>query len=122
MPAIIVLGVTFVLMWVLFILPQQRRLRAHHALVARLEIGDEVMTAAGLYGRIAVLDDDIASLEIAPGVVVRCARGAIARRLNEEAAAAEASGAASTGDTPPARPSATAADRALDESPEHSDT
>jgi preprotein translocase subunit YajC len=112
MPAILVLGVTFVLMWVLFILPQQKRIRAHHALVARLEIGDEVMTSSGLYGRIAVLDDEIASLEIAPGVVVRCARAAIARRLSEEAESA----------APPARPSATAADRAAADSPESSDT
>ena len=122
MPAIIVLGVTFVLMWVLFILPQQKRIRAHHALVARLEIGDEVMTAAGLYGRIAVLDDEIASLEIAPGVVVRCARGAIARRLNEEEAQGEDEATSSTADPSPARPSATAADRAVAESSEHSDT
>ena len=56
MEPLLILAVTFVLMWVLFILPQQRRVRAHQALVATLEAGDEVVTAAGIYGSIVDLD------------------------------------------------------------------
>jgi preprotein translocase subunit YajC len=106
MGALILLAVTFLLMWVLFILPQQRRLRAHQAVVARLEVGDEVMATSGLYGTVTALDDDVVHLEVAPGTVVRMARGAVARRLGEEAADA---------DRGSARPSSTAADRVLDE-------
>ena len=40
----LLLAGTFLLMWVLFILPQQRRLRAHQAVVRSLQVGDEVMT------------------------------------------------------------------------------
>ena len=111
MGALILLAVTFLLMWVLFILPQQRRLRAHQGLVARLEVGDEVMTTSGLYGTIAELDDDVVRLELAPGTVVRLARGAVARRLNEETAAEE----------PPA-PAPTAADRAVEAPPADAET
>ena len=85
MGALILLAVTFLLMWVLFILPQQRRLKAHQALVARLEVGDEVMATSGFYGTVTELDDEVVHLELAPGTVVRIARGAVARRLNEEA-------------------------------------
>lgn len=85
MEALVLLAVTFLLMWVLFILPQQRRLRAHHALVARLEVGDDVMATSGLYGTITALDDEVVHLEVAPGTVVRLARGAVARRLDDEA-------------------------------------
>ena len=84
MPALILLAVTFLLMWVLFIFPQQRRLKAHQALVARLEVGDEVMTTSGLYGTITELEDDIVHVEVAAGTVVRLARGAVARRIGEE--------------------------------------
>ena len=90
MGALILLAVTFLLMWVLFIVPQQRRLRAHQALVARLEVGDEVMATSGFYGTVVELDDEVVHLELAPGTVVRIARGAVARRLNEEAAVAVA--------------------------------
>ena len=96
--AIISLGA----MWLLFILPQQRRVRAHEAVVARLQVGDEVMTTAGLYGTIADLDDEVVSLEVAPGTVIRVARGAVGRRLVEEQAPT----------TEPAAPAGTAADRA----------
>ena len=98
MGALILLAVTFLLMWVLFILPQQRRLKAHQALVARLEVGDEVMATSGFYGTVTELHDDVVHLELAPGTVVRIARGAVARRLGEEVAA----------------PAGTAADRAID--------
>jgi preprotein translocase subunit YajC len=115
MGPIIVLAITFLLMWVLFILPQQRRVRAHQAMLTRLQTGDEVMTTSGIYGTVAALDDDIASVEIAPGTTVRMARAAIARRLTEDAqAAAEAA---------PPRPAGTAADRAVaDEPPGPADT
>lgn len=84
MGPLVVLAVTFLLMWVLFILPQQRRVRAHQALVARLAVGDEVMTTSGFYGRIVGIDDGDLRVELAPGTVVRVARGAVARRLSEE--------------------------------------
>jgi preprotein translocase subunit YajC len=63
----------------LVVRPQRRQLAAHRALVASLEIGDEVITAGGLYGTIRALRDDAVELEVADGVIVRMARGAIAR-------------------------------------------
>lgn len=105
MGPVIVLAVTFALMWVLFILPQQRRIKAHRAFVETLAVGDEVITTSGLYGTIAALDDDDVRLELAPGVVVRSARGAIAARPGDVV------------ETPRRRSvvAGTAADRALDE-------
>ena len=102
----LLLAGTFLLMWVLFILPQQRRLRAHQAVVRSLQVGDEVMTTAGLYGTITELDDDadVVHLEIAEGTVVRLARGAVANRVGDEPEP----------EAVPERPSSTAADRALD--------
>jgi preprotein translocase subunit YajC len=36
------------------------------------------VTAGGLYGRVTALDDDIVSVEVAPGTTVRVARHAVA--------------------------------------------
>jgi preprotein translocase subunit YajC len=69
--------------WVFFILPQQRRMRAHQALVSHLDVADEVMTTSGVLGSIVALDEEIVQLEVAPGVVLRVVRGAIARRITE---------------------------------------
>ena len=56
---------------------QQRRLRQHQALIASLEVGDEVVTTSGLFGTITDLDGDVALLEVAPGVIVKLAKRAI---------------------------------------------
>ena len=73
----------FLALWAIVILPQQRRMRAHQALVSRLEEGDEVMTTSGILGTITAIDDQVLHLEVSPGVTLRIVRAAIAQRMNE---------------------------------------
>jgi preprotein translocase subunit YajC len=80
---IIFLPLLFLALWAIVILPQQRRMRAHQALVSVLEEGDEVMTTSGILGTITAIDDEVLHLEVAPGVTLRIVRAAIARRMNE---------------------------------------
>ncbi len=42
-----------------------------------LEVGDEVVLTSGVYGTVRGLDEGIARVEIADGVTVRVARGAV---------------------------------------------
>src|SRR5687768_17159530 len=107
MGPVIVIAVTFALMWVLFIFPQQRRIKAHRAFVETLSIGDEVITTSGMFGTITGVEGDEVALEISPGVAVRFARGAIAARPNDVV----------TPEPEPSVPASTAADRALDGPP-----
>jgi preprotein translocase subunit YajC len=83
MGALLVLAVTFVLLWVIFILPQQRRVRGHQALVASLDVGDEVVLTAGIYGRIVGIGPEHMTVEVAPGVELRIARQAVLRRVED---------------------------------------
>ena len=75
-----IIGV-FALMWFLLIRPQQQRVRRHQAVVASLAVGDEVVTVGGICGRIVALDDELASVEVAPGVTLRVLRGAVNGRV-----------------------------------------
>jgi len=110
MEALIVLGVTFVVLWLVFILPQQRRVRAHNELVAGLRVGDEVVLTAGIYGRIVELRSEDLSLEVAPGLRLRVARQAVLRRVErletQDAPATPAEGrpAADTSSDVPSEP------------------
>jgi len=81
MGPLLALLVTFGLMWVLLILPQQRKMRQHEAVVASLQAGDEVVTAGGVYGTITSVDEDTLAVEVAPGVVLRVLRSAVSQRL-----------------------------------------
>ncbi len=68
-------------MYLLLIRPQQQRVKAQRALVAGIEVGDEIVTLGGLIARVTRLDDDTVTLEAAPGVTMRFRRGAIAGKV-----------------------------------------
>src|SRR6266511_2480444 len=61
-----------VMMYVLLIRPQQKRMREHNDLVKNLRRGDTVVTSGGLVGKVTtVADDEQIEVEIADGVRVR---------------------------------------------------
>jgi preprotein translocase subunit YajC len=83
--AVAYLGFVVVACVMLFVVLPRRRIRAVEAVQSQLGEGDQIMTTGGLYGRITRLDQDSFELEIAPGTVVRFARGAVGRRIGDAA-------------------------------------
>jgi preprotein translocase subunit YajC len=75
---LLLMGVIF---YFLLIRPQRRQRQAHQQLVESVDVGDEVVTIGGVYGTVRAVDDESLTLEVAPNVEVRFARGAIARKL-----------------------------------------
>ncbi|MEP7034278.1 MAG: preprotein translocase subunit YajC [Actinomycetota bacterium] len=57
---------------------QRRRQKESQRLQSSLGVGDQVTTTSGMLGRITALDDEIAALEVSPGVTIRFNRRAIA--------------------------------------------
>jgi preprotein translocase subunit YajC len=70
-----------VLFWLLLVRPQQRRQRELRQMQSSLGVGDRVMLTSGIYGVLRSLADDSVRVELAPGVVVEVARGAVGQRL-----------------------------------------
>jgi preprotein translocase subunit YajC len=81
LPILLIVGFYFLL-----IRPQRNRQRQQQALVASLEVGDEVMTNGGIFGTIVDIDDDegIVIVEIAPGTRIRMLRQGISQRFVED--------------------------------------
>jgi preprotein translocase subunit YajC len=69
--------------WLVAVVPRRRRLQQHRAMQDALTVGDEVITAGGLHGRVRELQDGEIRLEIAQGVVVTADRRAIAAVATE---------------------------------------
>ncbi|MBV8388081.1 MAG: preprotein translocase subunit YajC [Acidimicrobiia bacterium] len=84
MAALLPLIILFALAYAVMIRPQQKRARDHQALIQATQVGDEVMTTAGIFGTVTAVEGDVVSVEIAPGTVMRVARAAIGRRMNAE--------------------------------------
>ena len=77
MDFVIILLFGFAVMWLLIVLPQRRRQRAHEELVGNLRPGDYVLTAGGLYGTVLEVGDDDLGLEVSPDIEVRVAKRAV---------------------------------------------
>ena len=70
------------LFWFLMIRPAQRRQREVRQMQSSLVVGDEVMLTSGIYGVLRSLDDEKVRVELAPGVVVEVARGAVGQKVS----------------------------------------
>lgn len=71
------LVILVVIFYFLLIRPQSKRAKEHRNMVSSLSKGDEVVTNGGLLGRIADLDENFVTLEVADNVQVRVQRNAI---------------------------------------------
>ena len=71
----------FVAFYFLLIRPQTKKAKEHREMVAKLGIGDEVVTAGGILARITEAGDTFVSLEIAPGVTIKVQRVQITQLL-----------------------------------------
>jgi preprotein translocase subunit YajC len=68
----------FVVFYFLLIRPQQKKMKAHKALIEALRRGDRVVTAGGLLGTVTkVVSDTEIQVEVADGVRVRIVKATI---------------------------------------------
>ena len=75
--SILILLIGFAVIWLLIVMPQRRRQKAHQELIHRLAPGDYVITSGGLYGTVTDVGEDDLGLEVAPDVEVRVAKRAV---------------------------------------------
>lgn len=98
MDLLIFLAIMMLFIWGFMILPQQRRQRRHQEMIDSIEVGDEVLITAGIYGKVTDIFDDDLFLEVAPGVEIRVASAAVAAKIEFEDGQAPATGGEDTSD------------------------
>ena len=69
--------------YLLLVRPARKRARATSQLQSALSPGDEVMLTSGIFATILDIQDEIARVELAPGVVVRVHRGAVGQLVHD---------------------------------------
>jgi preprotein translocase subunit YajC len=80
----IIILVLLAALWLLLIRPRQQQVKAQQRQLSALEVGDEIVTAGGLYGTVKRIDEDEVRVEIAPNLEVRIAKRAIAGIVSEK--------------------------------------
>ena len=103
---ILVILVLF-LVWLMLVRPQRRRQVNQWAMVDRLKIGDEVLTAGGFFATVTGITDDEVTVELSPGSEARLSKRAIAAVMPDDdevsdtpEAPAEADASESVGQSP----------------------
>ena len=74
MGALILPLLLFAIFYLVLIRPQQAKIKAQKALVARAQAGDRVMLSSGIFGTITEVVDDAAYVELADGIEILVAR------------------------------------------------
>lgn len=85
--SLILIGGMFFIFYVLLIMPQKKHEKKRQEMITKLEKGDEVITQAGIYGKIVGVAEKVITLEISPNVKIKVARQTIAGLAQEDKAA-----------------------------------
>jgi preprotein translocase subunit YajC len=85
----ILIIVAFFFLYFVLVRPQKRRQLEQQRMLSDLKVGDEVVTAGGIYGEITgIEEDDELRVRIAPELEVKVARravgGVVSRETDEE--------------------------------------
>ena len=86
MPAyaqLLVILAAMVAFWAIVMRPARNQQRKVQQLQQELEVGQEVVLSAGIFGTIRSLTDTRAEIEVAPGTVLTVARQVVVRRVDD---------------------------------------
>jgi len=79
LPYVLLIAPIVVFYIFLIYLPQRKRQQERARLMEGMKRGDEVLTAGGIYGKVAGITDQTVSLEIAPKVRIKVTKASIAQ-------------------------------------------
>ena len=79
--AFVPLILMFVIFYFLLIRPQQKKAKAHQAMINEVKKGDNVVTSGGIHGTIVKVDEATVTLEIAEKVNIKVIRANISVKI-----------------------------------------
>ena len=75
LPMLVIFGAFYFLL----IRPQQKRQKAHAALVSELSTGDEILTSGGILGKVTAVSEHYASINIAKDVEIKIQKSSVSQ-------------------------------------------
>ena len=79
-PILLLIALTYFVL----VRPQRRRQQQQKTMLSDLSVGDEILTAGGVYATVRSIGDDELTVEIAPGTNVKLDKRAVAMVVPEE--------------------------------------
>lgn len=80
--SLVIMIAMFGVLWAVLLLPQQRKMKAHRALLAAVEVGDEVLLSSGIYGQVVDFDGPTVFIAVSDSLEIKVTRESIAERVS----------------------------------------
>ena len=74
---LIMMGLMFAAFYFLLLRPQQKKQKQHQELVSGLQVGDEILTAGGILGKITGVSEHYAVVAISDGTEIKIQKQSI---------------------------------------------
>lgn len=79
LPSLIMMGLIFIIFWVILIRPQKKRQQELKARQDSVKKGDKVVTIGGMHGIVNAVGDNTISIKVGENTLIKYDKGAIAR-------------------------------------------
>lgn len=79
----VMFGFIFLIFWFILIRPQKKEMERHQELLSGLKVGDQVVTAGGVFGTIKSVDGPVIQLEIGGGTKIKIDREKVQKTQDE---------------------------------------
>jgi preprotein translocase subunit YajC len=80
---LLVILIAIVAFWAIVMRPARNQQKKVERLQRELEVGQEVVLSAGIFGTVRSLTESKAEIEVAPGTVITVARQVVVRRVED---------------------------------------
>ena len=81
---VLILPALILVMYFVLVRPQQQRTKQHKAVLSNLDVGDDVVTTAGIYGRISDIDGSTIFLQVSDNVELKVTKESVAGLVSYE--------------------------------------
>jgi preprotein translocase subunit YajC len=81
---LIPIALLIALTYFVLVRPQRRRQQKQTEMMSDLQVGNEILTAGGVYGTVRTVGEDELTVEIAPGTTVKLDKRAVAMIVPDE--------------------------------------
>jgi preprotein translocase subunit YajC len=85
--SLVLMGLIFAVFYFIVLMPARKQQKKKDAMIAALKKGDRVVTAGGIHGTVAAVEDQTLLLKVAENVKIRVTKSAIAGTVAGEGVA-----------------------------------
>ncbi|GHV05215.1 preprotein translocase subunit YajC [Campylobacterota bacterium] len=75
--------VLFAIFYFLVVYPQQKQAKKHKEMVSKLDRGDRIITAGGLYAEVVKAEEEFLKVKIGDELIVKLSKESVAKKVDD---------------------------------------